>query len=74
MEGPPQQAFELNYYSPLFGLRIHLNSWTVMGLAVIALAAFFFLLCFFMNVWFRHCDVVSNHHRLAFENGGNQGR
>ena len=68
MEGPAQQAFEFNFFSPLFGLRIHLNSWMVMGLAFFALAAFAFLLCY--CVWSRYCDVVENHLR----NRGNQGR
>ena len=70
MEGRAQQAFEFDYFSSLFGLRIHLNSWAVMGLALIALAAFFFLLCWSLGVWCRYCDVVESHHR----NQGNQGR
>jgi len=68
MEGPAQQAFEFNFFSPPFGLRIHLNSWTVIGLAFFALAAFVFLLWY--CVCSRYCDVVESHHR----NQGNQGR
>ena len=68
MEGPAQQAFEFNFFSPPFGLRIHLNSWMVMGLAFFALAAFVFLLCYCVRS--RYCDVVENYLR----NRGNQGR
>ena len=73
MEGRAQQAFEFDYFSSLFALRIHLNSWAVMGLALIVLAAFFFLLCWCLGVWFRYCDVVESHHRLVVQNR-NQGR
>ena len=73
MEGRAQQAFEFDYFSSLFSLRIHLNSWAVMGLALIVLAAFFFLLCWCLGVWFRYCDVVESHHRLVVQNR-NQGR
>ena len=67
--GPAQQAFEFDWFSPLFGgLRVHLNSCALMGLAVIALAAFAFLLCY--CGWSRYCDVVETHHR----NPGNQRR
>ena len=72
MEGPPQQAFEIDWFSSLFGLRIRLNSWTVMGLAFFALAAFVFLLCY--CAWSRYCDVVENHHRSVAQSRGNQGR
>ena len=68
MEGPPQQAFEFDYFSAPFGLRIRLNSWALMGLALIALAAFFFLLCSFTIVGCLQSGVVQNHQRLAIEN------
>ena len=70
MEGPAQHAFEFNFFSPRFGLRIHLNSWALMGFAVIALAAFVSLLC--CCSWYRYCDVVEKH--PAIQNRGNQGR
>ena len=74
MEGLAQQAFKLNFFSPLLGLSIHLNSWMLMGLAFFVLAAFFSLLYFLATVWFRQCDVVENHHRLEIAHLGNQGR
>ena len=68
-----EQAFELNLSKPplFLGLRVQ-NSLTAIALAVIALAAFVFLLCY--CAWNRYCDVVENHHRLEIQNRGNQGR
>ena len=68
-----EQAFELNLSKPplFLGLRVQ-NSLTAIALAVIALAAFVFLLCY--CAWKRYCDVVENHHRLEIQNRGNQGR
>ena len=70
MEVPAQQAIELNIF-PFFGLRIQ-NSWTVIGLALIALAAIVFLLRYCMFV--RLCDAFDNHQRLEYKDRGDQRR
>ena len=68
-----EQAFELNLSKPPFflGLRVQ-DSFTVIALAVIALAAFVVLLWY--CAWNRYCDVVENNHRVQIQNRGNQGR
>jgi len=72
MEVPAQQAFEFNI-SYFFGFRVQ-NSWTVIVLALVALAAFYFFLCFCAWVWNRHCNSVEKQHRLEIQYRGNQGR
>ena len=71
MEVPAQPAFE--FLSYLFGVRVQ-NSWTVIVLALVTLAAFYFFLCFCAWVWNRHCNSFEKQHRLEIQYRGNQGR
>ena len=73
MEGPAQQAFEFNLSPYFFGFRVQ-DSWTVIVLALVALAAFYFFLCFCAWVWNRHCNSVEKQHSLQIQCRGNQGR
>ena len=71
MEVPAQPALE--FLSYFFGFRVQ-NSWTVIVLALVALAAFYFFLRFSAWVWNRHCNSFEKQHRLEIQYRGNQGR